>query len=218
MSSLQTILEDMPQGDHLCSIYRTREEQLSVIIPYMLGGLKMNEACIYILDDRTGKEICYYVTKAWSENSLELKRNQWKFLVKEDAYLREGYFDPDKMIALLRETEEEATRGGFAGLRATGEMTWIFSKLPGTEKLIEYESKLNLFLPGSRSRAICQYDENRFDEDILLKVIYTHPKVLLYGNLFDNPFFIPPEHFDRTVEERKGKQDYRSLVKELLKS
>lgn len=216
--SLQTVLEDMPQGDHFCSIYRTREEQLSVIIPFMLGGLKKGEACIYILDDRTGKEICYYITKAWSENHLELRRSQWQFLVKEDAYLRDGYFDPDKMIGLLKEAENASIRDGFTGLRATGEMTWIFSKLPGTEKLIEYESKLNLFFPGSRSRAICQYDENRFDEDILLKVIYAHPKVLLYGKICENPFFIPPEHFERAVADRKSKEDYRSVVRELLKS
>jgi len=76
-----------------------------------------------------------------------------------------------------------------------GEMTWVLTKLPGIEKLMDYEAKLNYFFPGSRSKAICQYNETKFNPDILLDVIYSHPVVGLYGSLFQNPYYISPELF-----------------------
>jgi len=50
---------------------------------------------------------------------------------------------------------------------------------------------------------ICQYNENTFPEDTLLGALYTHPKVIIYGVLYDNPFFIPPEYF-----EKRKNQEY----------
>lgn len=74
-------------------------------------------------------------------------------------------------------------------------MTWVFTKLPGVEKLIEYEAKLNYFFPESKSIAICQYNENKFKPEVLIDVIRVHPKVIIYDSICDNPYYIPPDEF-----------------------
>ncbi len=182
-------------GDHLCCIYRDRSEQMGIVVPYLMHGLQHNEKCIYIIDESTREDVFHAFGEAGVDLTTHSASGQFTLLTKEEAYLKEGRFDPDRMIATLKQAETDALHEGYAGLRVTGEMTWIFTRLPGVEKLIEYESKLNLLLPTSRTSAICQYREARFEPDILIDVIHTHPAVVIYGAVCENPYYIPPDVF-----------------------
>ncbi len=194
IEELKRKIEELKLGEHLCCIYKNKKEQLS-IIPFILAGLKNNEKCIYILNDNTREGI----VQAFKESNIDIEEyinsKQFEFLTREDAYLKDGYFDPDRMIELLKQSEDMAIKDGYEGLRVTGEMSWVFTKLPGVEKLIEYEAKLNYFLPQSRSTAVCLYDESKFTPEILLNVIRAHPKIILHDSICENPHYIPPDEF-----------------------
>ena len=194
-SATQDAINQLGAGDHLCCIYRDRSEQMSIVVPYLIRGLQNNEKCLYILDESTMGD----VFRAFGEAGVDLKAHvasgQCALLTKEETYLKGGSFEPDGMIATLKQAEADAIREGYAGLRVTGEMTWVFARLPGVERLIEYEAKLNLFFPNSRSTAICQYHEDRFEPDVLIDVLHTHPAVVIYGEVCANPYYIPAEVF-----------------------
>ena len=194
-SATQDAINQLGAGDHLCCIYRDRSEQMSIVVPYLIRGLQNNEKCLYILDESTMGD----VFRAFGEAGVDLKAHvasgQCALLTKEETYLKGGSFEPDGMIATLKQAEADAIREGYAGLRVTGEMTWVFARLPGVERLIEYEAKLNLFFPNSRSTAICQYHEDRFEPDVLIEVLHTHPAVVIYGEVCANPYYIPTEAF-----------------------
>ena len=177
---------------HICNIYRDRKEQFSLIADFMLDGLKRKYKCIYIVDENT-KEGVLSALKEMDSGADGSILDKLIFLTKEDSYLKGGSFDPDRMIKLLKDTQDAALAEGYPILRLTGEMTWIFSKLPGVEKLLEYEAKLNYFFPNSKTTAICQYNENKFDAKTLMGVLNTHPIVGIYGELYENPYYIPPD-------------------------
>jgi signal transduction histidine kinase len=121
------------------------------------------------------------------------------------------------MIKLLQETQEKALAEGFPGLRVSGEMTWIFSKLPGGKKLLEYEAKLNYFFPNSKTIGICQYNENKFDAKTLMGVLNTHPVVGIYGELFENPYYIPPEIYLASMGDEIPAAMYEKARDEVVK-
>jgi len=177
---------------HICNIYRDRKEQFSLIADFMLDGLKRKYKCIYIVDENT-KDGVLGALKEMESGADDSILDKLIFLTKEDSYLKGGSFDPDRMIKLLKDTQDAALAEGYPILRLTGEMTWIFSKLPGVEKLLEYEAKLNYFFPNSKTTAICQYNENKFDAKTLMGVLNTHPIVGIYGELYENPYYIPPD-------------------------
>jgi signal transduction histidine kinase len=177
---------------HICNIYRNRNEQFSLIADFMLHGLRKGHKCIYIVDENTKDDVLGVLKEKEGRDDGSMLDNLM-FLTKEDSYLKGGSFDPDRMIKLLQETQETALAEGFPELSVTGEMTWIFSKLPGVDKLLEYEAKLNYFFPNSKSTAICQYNENKFDAKTLMGVLNTHPVVGIYGELYENPYYIHPE-------------------------
>lgn len=194
IEKLEKEIRRLGSGDHIACIYRNRTEQLAITVPFMLAGLKNDEKCVYIVDENTKKEIIQAFKTIFNVEEY-LDSNQLELLTREDAYLKDGFFDPDKMIELLKQTERRALKEGYKRLRVTGEMTWILTKLPGVERLIEYEAKSNYFFPGSKSLAICQYNEGKFRPEILLDVIHTHPKIIIYNSLCDNPHYLPPDEF-----------------------
>ncbi|TAM45864.1 MAG: PAS domain S-box protein [Acidobacteria bacterium] len=203
---------DLKPGDHLCCIYQSEEEHRAVLAPYLNQGLERREKVLYIVDAHTGDAILGYLRERGVAVDTFLASGQLAILTRKDAYLREGRFDPEHMIALLASETDRARTEGWSALRVTGEMTWALRGEPGSERLIEYESRLNDFFPGSACLAICQYDRRRFSPEVLLDVLHTHPYVLLGTKLYDNFYYLPPSAFLGNRPEARFRQWTRALA------
>ncbi|MBS3819439.1 MEDS domain-containing protein [bacterium] len=190
---LEQALQELQPGDHLCCIYQTEEEHRKVFTPFLRQGLDQGEKVLYIVDVRTADKILNYLRDAGVEVKPYKDRGQLEILTSQDSYMKGGVFDPDAMIALLKKETKKALDEGYHALRVTGEMTWALRNLPGTERLIEYENKLNDFLPKSKCMAVCQYDRRRFQPEILLDVLRTHPMAVIGPKVYSNFYYIPPE-------------------------
>ena len=194
----------MHSGDHYCGIYRTDEDHRAIIIDYIREGVRKHEKMFYIVNIQTAAQLEATLASTNINVAELLRSGQLVILTAKDAYLKDGQFDPDKMIALLGEATDQALAEGYAALRATGEMTWALAGEPGSERLVEYESRLNEFFPNKKCYAVCQYDRRRFDAEMLLDILHTHPKVLFGREGFDNSgmYFVPNESF--SAGDRQG--------------
>lgn len=235
MEETRQILElsDLGPGDHLCCIYGTEEEHRALITPFLLLGLQRGEKVLYIVDARTAEEILGYLRCEGADVDACLESGQLRVLSASDSYMREGEFDPDGMIRLLEQETRLALSQGYSALRVTGEMTWALRELPGSDRLMEYEAKLNRFFPGSACLAVCQYDRRRFSPEILLDVLNTHPIAVIGTEIYYNFYYISPGDYlgnrlpeaelerrisnlerHRRMEEslRENEEKYRSIV------
>ena len=197
-------LRKLEPGNHLCCIYETDDEHRALLTPYIRGGLEHHQKVVYIVDNHRAETVLEYLRNDGIDPQPALDAGQLAIVTRRETYLRDGTFDPDRMIVFLRETMEQALRDGYSALRVTGEMTWALGSAPGSERLFEYEAKLNDFLPGSRGLAICQYDRRRFSSPALLDVLRTHPLAIVGGQLHKNPYYTPvAEMLDRTHPDRE---------------
>lgn len=119
-----------------------------------------------------------------------LGSGQLSLITASDSYLKDGEFDPERMIRMLDLETEKAINEGFSALRVTGEMSWALRNCPGSGRLIEYEVKLNDFIPERPIVALCQYDRRRFGADILRDVLRTHPIAVIGNEMYDNIYFV----------------------------
>jgi len=181
--------------DHLCLIYSSLAEQLATAIPFIRFGLERNEQCVYIVDDNTAAVILEAMHNDGIDVNAKLASRALIVAKKQETYLKNGFFDPDQMIAYLKNVTDAAKASGFSALRVTGEMTWALGNDPGVEKLMEYEAKLNHFLPDNDALAICQYNRARFSPEVIINVIRTHPLVIYGGFVCKNFYYVPPEEF-----------------------
>jgi signal transduction histidine kinase len=192
---LLTALERLGPHDHQSLIYENREDRFGVAIPFIRIGLDRGEKCIWIADDGMDEVVRdamraqgIDVERAAATNSLVLAR-------KEDAFLKYGAFDADRMPAFWADATAEAARQGFKALRATGETEWLLSDRPGRERWMEYESRLTHVLAGLNCFALCQYNRQVLPAEFILDVIRTHPTIIYRGVVCRNMYHVPPDEF-----------------------
>ena len=192
---LLDVLVQIGLHDHICLIYESQEEQLAMPVPSIRMGLDRGEKCIFIAPEKTVSDVNEALHSIGIDVDEAVNSGRLAVASQEDTYLRNGHFEPDKMIRFLADALEPAIASGFSGLRVVGEMTWALGGDLGTGPLIEYEAKLNYFVRDNPVAVTCQYDRNRFSPEVILNVIRTHP-IVIYGNFVcSNPYYVPPEEF-----------------------
>ena len=224
---LEAQLQRLQPGDHLCCIYRTGEEHRALVTAFVRQGLERGEKILYIVDAHTSREVLGYLERVGVDADSCLETGRLVILDADASYLRDGRFDPDGMIALLRGETERALAEGYGALRVTGEMTWALRGMEGSDRLMEYEAKLNRFLPSSRCLAICQYDRNRFGAGVLLDVLSTHPIAVIGTDVVENFYYLSPDDFlgpdpdarrleswvESLLERKRSDQEIQVLVR-----
>ncbi|MGC9516220.1 MAG: MEDS domain-containing protein [Methanomicrobiales archaeon] len=188
-------IEDLQMGDHLCCLYETEKEHKNILTPYIIQGLENNEKIVYILDKHTKNTVKTYIQDMDLDANSLIESGQFVFLSTGESYILDGHFHPDSMITLLQNSLDVALQEGYSALRVTGEMSWILKGLKGSEKFIEYESKLNQFFPGKKCIGLCQYNLTDFNNNLLLDVLLTHPKVALADKIYKNIYYIPTSQY-----------------------
>ncbi|MDT7632744.1 MAG: eukaryotic-like serine/threonine-protein kinase [Pseudonocardiales bacterium] len=181
-------------GDHICAFYRGAAQRDELLVPYLREGLLAGDKCICVTDDPDAGHTVRTLA-AQLDVDLSLATGQLESMHSESSYLVGGCFVIDRMIEFWDGAVGGAVRDdGYQFVRAVGEMTWALRDLPGVEHLLAYEARLNEFLPRYPQVILCLYDLEQFSNgEILLDILRTHPKVLLSGQLLDNPWYTDPE-------------------------
>src|SRR3977135_1197696 len=151
---LLTALEQLAHHDHLCSIYESSEEHFAVAIPFIRIGLDRGEKCIYIADDGTEADVRDAMYAGGIDAERTIASGSLVLEKKENAYLKNGSFDPDWMFTFWADATAEAMRQGFSARRATGETEWVLRGAPGLERWMEYESRLRQILAAHNCLAL----------------------------------------------------------------
>lgn len=201
------------QGDHVCTLFTTPEEQLAAAVEYISAGLSRSERCLYVCCEHNVPEFRRALKTAGIDVAVEEKRGALVLLTKHDGHLKGGSFDPNKMISMLRAAVEDALAAGFAGLCAAGDMSWLLDEAPGSERLAEYEARLNHFYKSHRALGLCQYNRNKLPDAALDHGIATHQYIRMEGPiLLENPFYEPPEQAaTRKSRPNDGQRKIREL-------
>ncbi len=180
----------MRSGEHFCFIYQAEAEHRALITPFLRAGLELGQKVMYVIDTHSAATIQAYLAEGGLAVEPLLESGQLVFKNAFDSYLSTGEFDPANMLEFLRRETQAALDEGYSGLRITEEMTWLLRGLPGSERVIEYESQLNGWLHESACMSVCQFDRRMFEPELLLSILGTHPQVILGVELFDNPFYV----------------------------
>ena len=132
---------------HVCAFFNSKEEEYRVLLPFITEGFQENHKAFHIVDPehraehlRTLAEAGIDVGSAQAERRLEVR-------VWEEAYLREGRFDQNAMLALIEEVLQAGKAQGFDLTRLVANMEWALEDRPGVEDVVEYETRLNYVLP-----------------------------------------------------------------------
>ncbi|MGD9503954.1 MAG: MEDS domain-containing protein [Syntrophobacteraceae bacterium] len=187
---------DLMLGDHICCLYESDHEQRATLRSFVQEGWERGEKIIHIMDElapSTGAPV--FRAKRGDGLGKDGEREALCVLAAQDVYLRGGAFHPDEMLSFFKDETDRALSEGYAGLRVSSEMTWALRKKPGSDELIEFEAKLDAYLPHSKCMAMCRWDLRRFPPILLLYAMATHPIVMIGEEVYENVYYMPPPEF-----------------------
>jgi hypothetical protein len=196
MTAVATPGLQLSNGDHVCVFCRGGERD-ELLLPFLADGLSAGDRCLAVVDTSEPEE----VLDALDRGGVDAHpADQLTVLASRDVYLTDRGFDMEGMLdfygAELRGVAEG--RSGYDCIRTAGEMSWALRDIPGVGDLLAYEARVNQVLaanPEAAAISLCLYDVERFDAELIVGVLRTHPKVVMGGTVIDNPFYIQPEEF-----------------------
>lgn len=190
---------------HACAFFHSADEEYRALLPFIKEGFDCGHRSVHIVDPDLRDSHRQRLALAGIDVAGAEHGGRFQLCCWQDAYLHDGRFEQDRMLAFLQEALESGREQGFAMTRLVAHMEWATGESPGVEDLVEYETRINHMWPRHQDAVICVYDLARFRADIVMDIMRTHPVVLIGGILHENPFFVPPDEFLRELRERRAR-------------
>jgi len=139
---------------HVCAFFHNPDEEYRVLLPFIKDGFERGEKAFHIVDPKLRAEHRLRLASAGIDVGTAESSGQFELRNWADAYLRDGHFDQNRMLALIQEVLEGGKQQGFARTRLVAHMEWALEDRPGVDDLVEYETRLNYVLPRYKDPVI----------------------------------------------------------------
>lgn len=187
---------------HICAFFDSTEQEYECLVPYFAEGLERGEQVVTIRD--AGK-CAGHVARLREAGAFAVddavKSNSLRVVASEETYLQDGVFEVERMYRMIEAALTDAGREG-KRVRTCGDMSWALRDMPGTDELMQYESRVNHLIRQHDCTLMCVYDVNQFSGRAIMDVLATHPAVLLGDRIYENPYYTEPEDFVKTIARR----------------
>ena len=182
-SGIDVVGDMVAWGAHFCLFYETKEDLLDTLISYCKSGLESEEYCLWIVaEPLTIEEATDALTNAVPDVDRCLADSRLELVSARDWFLRDGTFDGNRLTRAWYEKLASVSARGYAGMRVTGDTTWL-SKKDWTH-FCDYEDGLNEVIGNQRLAVLCTYPLAACGAPQILDVVRTHQFVLArrHGN------------------------------------
>ncbi len=132
---------------HVCAFFNSKDEEYRVLLPFIKEGFDQGHKAFHIVKDGHRPEHRRLLTEAGIDVADAERKGRLEVRRWEDAYLREGHFDQNKMLALIEEVLQQGKAQGYPLTRLVANMEWALEDRPGVDDIVEYETRLNYVLP-----------------------------------------------------------------------
>src|SRR5262245_27167915 len=164
-------------GAHFCLFYETKDDLLNTVISYCKSGLESEEYCMWIVaEPLTIEEAQDALKDAVPDLDRYLADSRLEIARARDWFLQGGTFDGNRVTGGWYEKLARVSARGYAGIRVTGDTTWLTKK--DWRHFCDYEDVLNEVIGNQRLAVLCTYPLAACGAPQILDVVRTHQFVL----------------------------------------
>src|SRR6185503_14851117 len=177
---------------HQCLIYEgPPTAHLQSIVSLIRQKLDENYRCLYLNSPPMVAGLRSYLFAGGVDVPKEVMKGSL-VLSSDQGHLHGRGFDVNRMLDILNEAAVQATKEGYDGIWATGDMTWEFGPEKDFSKLLEYEWGLEeIFSKRKELCGICQYHQDTLPKDAMRQSLLAHPSIVISETLTRiNPHYI----------------------------
>jgi len=210
--SVRLFGENLHEGMHVCTFFRTSEERYRVLMPFIREGMEQGDRAFHIVNPSLRSEHSQRIAEAGIDAAPAEVEGQLKIIGWDEAPLRGGSFNQSAMLSLLPVLLNDGRTRGFPITRLIADMAWVLNDPGALDRLLEFECRVNDALPKAGDIVICAYDLDKFGAAIVIDALRTHPIVLIGGIVQHNPFYVPPEELLKEVNGREPAETGRPAI------
>lgn len=193
----------LQQIRHQCLIYDGSPMGMLPALATMTRQ-KLNEKyrCVYLNRPEMVNNMRAALTSA-GVDAVSEERDGNLILSSDQSHLVDGCFDIDRMMSLLGDGLAKALRDGFRGLWATGDMSWELGTDCASDKLLDYEWRLEEFFRHNPALCgVCQYHVDTLPPSTVRAGLVSHPALFINETLLRiNSHYVSPEVFSHNILE-----------------
>ena len=188
---------------HICAFFDSEDQEYNCLVPYFSEGFQQGEQVVTIRDaGKCGEHVAKLNARMPAPVDEAIRTNQLRVVASEETYLKDGSFVSERMYSMLEDVLREVAAGPYQRVRTCGDMTWALREMPGTDELMDYESRVNNLTREYDCTLMCVYDINKFSGRAVMDVLATHPLVVMGDRIYENQYFVPPTEFLQTLVRR----------------
>jgi ABC-type transporter Mla MlaB component len=161
------------RGEHACCRFERREDREYVADAFMRVGLRLGHRVVYLCGSSDVDATLARLESAEPDVGSALRTGALELRDARTAYLADGGFGVERMIAALRAEHHRALADGFAGLSMTGDVSGALAGA-SAEDLVEYERRVDEEFGDATQMLLCQYDQRRFQTGALVEITEAH--------------------------------------------
>lgn len=168
---------------HICTFFRSPKEQWGLLRTHLLDHLNSEAKTVYIYQ-RDKQQLFNWLGNEDLDPEDLISRGVLELYTHADTYLKDGYFNTDRMLTFWQDIIARHKASGTERLLLTGEMGWASSGVMGCEQLVPYEAALDAMLEVTPwVSVICQYPVYQFSGSTVFDNLCIHTHIQLPDRL-----------------------------------
>jgi MEDS: MEthanogen/methylotroph, DcmR Sensory domain len=180
---------------HVCAFFNNDDEEYRVLLPFIKDGFECGDKAVHVVNPGQRLDHLQRLAAVGIDSATAQQSGQFELRINTETYLRDGYFDQDRMLAAFEQMASGTANSDFPLSRIVCRMDWAAKGGSHINNLIEFESRVNDVWRCHDDAVICTYHLAQFGGDAIIDIMRTHPMVIIGGILQQNPFYMPPEEF-----------------------
>jgi hypothetical protein len=186
--------ETLPVGSHVCWYY-SGEEQLKDTLRFLRIGLsRPGELCVLFADSGRLSLLLDWLGEG-ADVDVPALVDTGKVALIAGSPTREA------MVKEIGDRLDGAMTQGYRLIRFLGFIGWGSPGWPGDRELLEFEAGVNEVVSAYPAVIVCTYGVPVLSgPSLIYGGLQTHPYALVGGRLVQNPYFLEPADFIRTLD------------------
>jgi hypothetical protein len=189
---------------HICAFFTSMDEHYRVLQSFIKDGFDQGDKTFHLIDPERREDHLRRLADAGIDVEEATASGQLEVHPWEDGPLHGERFDQDTWLAGFEAVLQSGPASGYTKTRFLAQMEWALVDLPGTDDLIEFETRVNYVVPKYEDSVICSYDLSKFGASTVMYALRTHPVVIIGGLLQENPFYVDPDQLLRELREQQS--------------
>jgi two-component system, sensor histidine kinase PdtaS len=160
-------------GTHFCHFYRHQADVADTLVPYFKTGLEANDACLWVTAEPFPKEAALAHLRVYFDDlDARISSGQLAVLDHSEWHERASRRSGAEVVNMWVGAKNEALDRGYAGLRLSSNTAFV--RREAWDDFNACETAVRDSFGGQRILALCSYESDRWDSDVILDVVQTH--------------------------------------------